>query len=114
MKEQKKCDGLIHVVKKGDTLYKISKMHNVKVGDIISANPYVNIYNLTIGDELCIPVIDLVCVTDYEPVEGDTVGTLCSRFGLPLHELFDHNDKLYDMEIKPGTVLDISGGTCEK
>ena len=53
-------------------------------------------------------------VTDYETVEGDTVGTLCSRFGLTLNELFDHNDKLYDMEIKPGTVLDISGGTCEK
>lgn len=50
------CSGLIHVVKQGDTLYKISQYHHVTVSDILLANPYVNVYNLQIGDELCIPV----------------------------------------------------------
>lgn len=50
------CPGLIHVVKEGDTLYKISQYHHVSVTDILLANPYVNVYNLQIGDELCIPV----------------------------------------------------------
>ena len=49
------CPGLIHVVKEGDTLYKISQYHHVSVTDILLANPYVNVYNLQIGDELCIP-----------------------------------------------------------
>ncbi len=50
------CPGLIHVVKQGDTLYKISRYYHVTVSDILLANPYVNVYNLKIGDELCIPV----------------------------------------------------------
>ena len=50
------CPGVIYVVKRGDTLYKISQYHHVSVTDILLANPYVNVYNLQIGDELCIPV----------------------------------------------------------
>ncbi len=50
------CPGVIYVVKQGDTLYKISQYHHVSVTDILLANPYVNVYNLQIGDELCIPV----------------------------------------------------------
>lgn len=50
------CGGLIHVIKAGDTLYKLSQTYHVSVSDIMYENPYVNIYNLQIGDELCIPV----------------------------------------------------------
>ena len=38
------CPGVIHVVKQGDTLYKISQYHHVSVTDILLANPYVNVY----------------------------------------------------------------------
>lgn len=48
--------GFIHVVKQGDTLYKLSQYYHVSVSDILMANPYVNVYNLKIGDELCIPI----------------------------------------------------------
>ena len=40
------CNGVIHVVKKGDTLYKLSKIYKVKLSEIISANPYINVYNI--------------------------------------------------------------------
>lgn len=50
------CSGLIHVVEKGDTLYRLSRYYHVSVSDIMYENPYANIYNLQIGDELCIPV----------------------------------------------------------
>ena len=50
------CSGLIHVVEKGDTLYRLSRYYHVSVSDIMYENPYVNIYNLQVGDELCIPV----------------------------------------------------------
>ena len=36
------CNGVIHVVKRGDTLYKLSRIYKVKLSDIISANPYIN------------------------------------------------------------------------
>lgn len=49
------CRGIIHVIQKGDTLYKLGKIYDVSVGQLIFANPFVDIYNLQIGDELCIP-----------------------------------------------------------
>lgn len=50
------CMGMIHVIKQGDTLYNLSRQYHVSVSELMYANPYANIYNLQIGDELCIPV----------------------------------------------------------
>ena len=47
------CRGVVHVVKKGDTLYKISRVYDVKVADLIWMNPGVRIYNLQIGRASC-------------------------------------------------------------
>ncbi len=50
------CRGLVHVIEKGDTLYQLGKRYHVSVGQLLFANPFVNVYNLQIGDELCIPI----------------------------------------------------------
>lgn len=50
------CNGVIHVVEKGDTLYKLSKHYKCNLCDIITANPYVNVYNMQEGEEICIPI----------------------------------------------------------
>ena len=51
------CDGMTHTIKKGDTLYSISRMHDVPIAMIMRANPYVDVYNLRVGDTICIPVM---------------------------------------------------------
>jgi len=51
-----RCNGIVHTIRRGDTLYLLSRHYNVSVNDIMNANRNVNIYNLRIGDELCIPV----------------------------------------------------------
>lgn len=48
---------VIHVVKQGDTLYKIAQEYDVNLFELMSLNPYVNVYNLQIGDEIVIPAI---------------------------------------------------------
>ena len=48
----------IHVIEKGDTLYKLARQYDIKLTDIMRLNPYINVYNLNIGDELLIPVVD--------------------------------------------------------
>lgn len=63
-----RCNGIIHVVKEGDSLYKIGKMHGVSVSALMYANPYVNVYNLQIGDELCVPVYPMQQGMETEPV----------------------------------------------
>lgn len=50
------CRGIVHVIENGDTLYLLGKKYHISVTQIMYANPYVNIYNLQVGDELCIPV----------------------------------------------------------
>ncbi len=52
----RKCDGIVHTIRRGDTLYLLSRRYNVSVNDIMNANRNINIYNLRIGDQLCIPV----------------------------------------------------------
>lgn len=52
----RRCRGIYHVIEKGDTLYSLGKRYQVSVSDLMRANPYVNVYNLRIGEELCIPV----------------------------------------------------------
>lgn len=49
------CNGKIHTIQTGDTLYKISGMYHVPLALILRANPYVDIYNLQVGEKLCIP-----------------------------------------------------------
>lgn len=49
------CDGVTHTIKKGDTLYEISRKHNVPLALLLRANPYVDVFNLQVGDTICIP-----------------------------------------------------------
>lgn len=49
------CTGFIHVVEKGDTLYQLGKKYGVTVSALIYANPYIDVYHMQIGDEICIP-----------------------------------------------------------
>ncbi|SET05373.1 LysM peptidoglycan-binding domain-containing protein [[Clostridium] polysaccharolyticum] len=49
------CNGTKYVIKKGDTLYSISRRYDVPLAMVLRANPYVDVYNLQIGDEICIP-----------------------------------------------------------
>lgn len=51
-----RCNGIVHTIRRGDTLYLLSRHYKVSVNDIMNANRNINIYNLRIGDEICIPV----------------------------------------------------------
>ncbi|WP_205839164.1 LysM peptidoglycan-binding domain-containing protein [Velocimicrobium porci] len=50
------CEGKVHIVEKGDTLYKLSRKYNVPLALILRANPFTDVYNMQVGDEICIPV----------------------------------------------------------
>ncbi len=51
------CEGRVHVIKEGDTLYQLSRQHNVPLALILRANPFTDVYNLQVGDEICIPTM---------------------------------------------------------
>lgn len=53
---QRFCNGMIHVIKPGDNLYQLSRKYRVPLALILRANPYVDVYNLQPGQEICIPM----------------------------------------------------------
>ena len=42
-----KCHGLVHTIEEGDSLYKIGKRYGVRVSELLFANPYLDLYNLS-------------------------------------------------------------------
>lgn len=44
------CNGHMHMIKKGDTLYALSRRYHVPLEVMLRANPYVDVYNLQPGD----------------------------------------------------------------
>lgn len=50
------CNGIMHTVRSGDTLYSISMEHKVPLALVLRANPYVDVYNLQVGENICVPV----------------------------------------------------------
>ena len=55
MAQINKCNGFTHTIEKGDTLYLLGKKYKVRVSALMFANPYLDIYNLQVGDQICIP-----------------------------------------------------------
>lgn len=108
MAERGNCNGIVYVIKEKDTLYQIAKQYNVRVRDIMMKNPYVNIYNLQIGDELCIPAAGPVISGAFEPYvvkEGDTLMNIMKNKNVSFEKLAKSNKSVRDLTLPAGTVL---------
>ncbi|MDO5156719.1 MAG: LysM domain-containing protein [Eubacteriales bacterium] len=101
------CRGYVHVIEDGDTLYKLAKKYDVKLFDIMRLNPYVNVYNLQIGDELCIPTMPSRPEKTYVVNDGDTLGQILKAFSLPFDTLVKYNKTLLDVELPEGLILSV-------
>lgn len=86
------CYGVYHVIERGDSLYKLSKKYRVSVSDLMNANPYADVYNLQIGEILCVPAgnssVLEVESTKNNPhfSENDTVKEVLNKAGIPMSE----------------------------
>lgn len=112
------CRGVVHIIKKGDTLYKLSRIYDVRVADIIWMNPGVRIYNLQIGDRLCIPVkaqnkpagnggnAAVPETFPYVVRDGENLEQILSMFKMTWDELKALNPDQIPY-YTPGTVLNI-------
>lgn len=101
------CRGYVHVVEAGDTLYKISKKYDVKLFDIMRLNPYVNVYNLQIGDEICIPTAPPRPEKTYVVNAGDSIADVTRAFGLSFDVLAKYNPILLEAELPEGVILKV-------
>ncbi|MBR3833232.1 MAG: LysM peptidoglycan-binding domain-containing protein [Lachnospiraceae bacterium] len=109
MHMERKCKGVIHRVKKGDTLYRLSKMYGVRLIDIMKENPYVNVYNMQIGDEICIPteIYEEEERRYYTTKDGDTIGSVVNNLRTDVRKLMEYNNELYNISLPSGTIIRI-------
>ena len=68
-------------------------------------NPYVNVYNLQIGDEICIPTMPAQPDKIYVVNEGDTIGQVLERLDVGFDALARWNPTLLEVELPEGLVL---------
>ena len=99
-----------YAIKKGDTLYSISRQFNVPIDMLMDANPLVNVYNLQVGEIICIPVSvphnNYTHNTTYLVEEEDTLGSILEKNDINLADLMVFND-LNSIYITPGTTLQV-------
>jgi len=103
------CNGIIYTIKKGDTLYSISGRFKVPLARILRANPYIDIYNLQIGEQICIPKCpncNPFYLMTYIIKDDETLLDVLNRFGIELEDLLKYNN-LNGMMLKTGAKLQI-------
>lgn len=104
------CRGYVHVIEPGDTLYKLAKKYDVRLFDIMRLNPYVNVYNLQIGDEICIPTMTGRPEKTYVVNEGDDIARVLGAFDTDFATLSKWNPTLLEMELPEGLILKMPSG----
>ena len=108
MMQTNSCKGTVYVVKEKDSLYKIAKAHGVRVKDIMRQNPFVNVYNLQIGDELCVPGFTNVIEGAFIPYvvkKGETILDIAKMHKITVENLAKSNKKIRELTLPVGTVL---------
>lgn len=107
--DQKKCPGEVYVVQEGDTLYGIAQKYNCRVRVLLDYNPFVDVYNLKPGDEICVPDNRPPSgekeFRPYVVKDGDTIGKILKETGCTFEELAKANAMLYNLTIPQGTIL---------
>lgn len=104
----------IHIVKKGDTLFDLSKKYNVPLEKLVESNPQLaNPDELSLGDKVKIPAIAVPVggegqVHKHVVKQGDTLWKLSKAWGLPLDALVSANSQLADPNVlNVGDVVNI-------
>lgn len=102
------CSGPVYVVEPGDTLYSIAQKYHTRVRVLLDLNPFVDIYNLQPGDEICIPANQTSEQMDFRPYvvkQNETIGNILQKLNVSFEELARVNKVLSNFKLRPGTIL---------
>ena len=102
------CSGVVHTVRQGDTLYKISRIYGLSVEQVMDANEDVNVYNLKIGTKLCIPISDgnrPQRAIPYTVRAQDTLNNLLKTFNMTFEEFIKVNPQLMPIPLEENSIV---------
>lgn len=101
-----------HKVKKGESVYGISRQYGISLDEIYAANPS-SIHGVKTGEELIIPQSESVKYTFYTVKEGDTLASLSKQFNTRVEDILKDNPGLTEKNFAAGETLRLSPGTFE-
>ena len=99
----------IHVVRTGETLWRISNLYKIGIQEIANANNLDNPNVLVVGQALVIPTPDEIHVIRA----GETLWTIARRYNVSLRELISENQIENPDLVYPGTTLRIPKPSIE-
>ena len=99
-----------HFVKKGDSVYKLSKEYNVPVNQIIQDNNLEEPYELLIGECLIINPRN----KSYIVKENDSLDSISKKFTLSKEKILKDNSLTDENSIKPGLKIHLDYDNLEK
>lgn len=91
--------GNSYTVREGDTFYKISRLYNISMDDLLDANPCLNPESIAPGQVICIPLVipPANCsagATTHVVGKGDTFYSIAGRFNISLNSLMNANPNI--------------------
>ena len=99
--EYERCDGILHEIKQNDTLYKLARFYKVSLMDLMDKNPMVDVYNLKIGDKLCIPIKQ----NTYIVKKGDSLEWILEHFQMNYETFRDMNPHFSPIMLKENEMI---------
>lgn len=109
------AEELLHIVRKGETVYSISRFYNVTPDELMGKNNISDPLKLQVGKQLTIPSsADIapsspIVYKDYHIRKGDTLFSIARTHGITLADLQDLNKISIDHIIKIGDTIKVPG-----
>lgn len=120
-------NGKTHTIRKGETLYRLSKMYNVTTDELCAANPGLSINNFRTGEVIIIPTkeqikeedtakLDIpqkeeeklpVIVGTHKVQRKENIGSICEMYNITQEDLIKVNPILKEQKLKRKMVLNI-------
>lgn len=98
-----------YTIRAGDTLYRLAIRYNTSVPAIVSANPNIDIENLQVGQQICIPrqpEYPACPEGNYYTIQGsDTLYSIARRFNVSLDDLLEANPGIDPDRLRVGQVI---------
>jgi len=105
---------IVHKVRRGESLWTISKKYKVSIHDLAAVNKIRNRHRIKIGQKLTIPVRGVYTTRDgppghlkvvYTVRRGDTLGHIAQNYGTRASKIRRWNHLTYGQYIYPGQKL---------
>ena len=100
------AEDVVHVVRKGETVYAISQSYGISSEELMKYNNITDAFRLQIGKRLVIPP-SAFSDTKYRVVKNDTLYNIARTWGVSLQSLLDINGFSSNHVIKIGDMIKI-------